>query len=217
MTTFAPKKCRCAVCGKEADFRVLMSTNTFGGSQDLDTRPPEMKRSTMHLWVQECPGCGYVSEEISDGTNITAEYLKSDEYKTCRGINFKSTLAQRFYKYYMINMIDENVEDAFYASLHSAWASDDEEDVENADRCRKHCLELSDEMVKQGYIDEDTISVMKSDFLRRSKQFDKVIEAYEKTAFEEEILNYIIKFEVERARAADDKCYTIEDTGFKFE
>lgn len=215
MSSFAPVNCKCAVCGKESEYMVLRSTNTFGGYQDLDTRPPEMKRSTMHLWIQECPECGYVSGEVSDETSITSEYLRSDEYLSCNNISFKSELAQRFYRYYMINMRDDNVEDAFFAALHSAWASDDKEDRNNSIRCRNHCLDLADKM--EEYLDKNTIAVMKSDLLRRNGQFDKVIEIYENLNLGDELLDAIIKFQVEKAKEEDDKCYRLDDTGYKFD
>lgn len=215
MSSFAPVNCKCAVCGKESEYMVLRSTNTFGGYQDLDTRPPEMQRSTMSSWIQECPECGYVSDEVSDETGITIEYLKSDEYLSCKNITFKSELAQRFYRYYMINMLDENVKDAFFAALHAAWASDDKEDRENSIRCRNHCLELADKM--EEHLDKNTVTVMKSDLLRRNGQYDKVIALYENLSLGEELLDAIIKFQVERSKEKDDKCYTLGDIGYKFD
>ena len=64
----------CAVCGATHRYRILTSTNAFG-SPDLDLRPPQMKRGTMPLWVQECPSCGYTAEDVSDPTQIPREYL----------------------------------------------------------------------------------------------------------------------------------------------
>ena len=51
MTTVFPQTVRCSVCGAENEMMVVASTNTFGGTMDLDTRPPEMKRSTMRKEV----------------------------------------------------------------------------------------------------------------------------------------------------------------------
>ena len=72
----------CAVCGKESEYSVLNSTNTFG-SPDLDLRPPEMRRSTMHIWIQECPFCGYISKDVTDETSVTKELLSSERYLKC--------------------------------------------------------------------------------------------------------------------------------------
>ena len=69
MTTLDEAKKKCAVCGKISAHFEVTSTNTFG-APDLDTRPPEMMRSTMDMWVQECPSCGYLSggsEKLREG------------------------------------------------------------------------------------------------------------------------------------------------------
>ena len=63
MTTMFRQKYKCAVCGTEKEFYGIASTNSFG-SPDLDLRPPEMQRSTMGQWIQQCPKCGYVSGSI---------------------------------------------------------------------------------------------------------------------------------------------------------
>ncbi|MBO4868383.1 MAG: hypothetical protein J5585_01590 [Clostridia bacterium] len=136
MPTFATARMKCAVCGKESAHRVIYSTNCFGSS-DLDTRPPEMKRSTMDFWVQECPKCGFVSGRIDDSTSITPEFLESSSYKTCDELSFNSKLASRFYRQYMIKAYENNEREAFFALLHAAWACDDMNDTENAAYCRR--------------------------------------------------------------------------------
>ena len=208
MSTFGSKMCKCAICGEESEHEILMSTNTFGGSMDLDTRPPEMYRSTMFLWVQECPFCGYVSGSISDESTVAISYLKGDEYKNCNGMQFGSYLAKRFYKNYMINQTTGNKRGAFWASLRAAWASDDERDADAAVLCRKQCLELVDGLENQ--MDEDSITIMKVDLLRRTGQFEKAIELCQDAKMSDDLLNNIIKFEMERAKAEDDRCYTID-------
>ena len=125
MSTAARVTRKCSVCGKESEHRVLMSSNTFGGGPDLDTRPAEMMRSTMCYWVQECPHCGYISEDISDETSVGKEYLDSEEYIKCNNLKLPTDLANKFYKYYLLNIKDENPKDAFLAALHTAWICDD--------------------------------------------------------------------------------------------
>ena len=140
MSTFYVAEYKCAVCGETHEFRVIGSTNTFGGAPDLDLRPPEMPRSTMGCWVQECPSCGYVSSSVDEDTTINAEFLKTPEYLSCDGIDFKSELAARFYKYYEISLHDGRLRDAFFAILHAAWSSDDYQDDANAAHCRRLSL-----------------------------------------------------------------------------
>ena len=104
MTIIRDIETECSVCGETTEQPVLMSTNSWG-YPDLDLRPPEMQRATMHVWIQECPHCGYVAGDLSDELEISKDYLKCEEYKTCEGNDFKSDLAGRFYKRHMIARI----------------------------------------------------------------------------------------------------------------
>lgn len=79
MTTLYEEKARCAVCGTETEFTGIASTNAFG-SPDLDTRPPEMQRSTIFAWVQCCPECGYCSSDISKVPSQAVSVVHSPEY-----------------------------------------------------------------------------------------------------------------------------------------
>ena len=199
---------KCFVCGHKSEQRVLTSTNAFG-SPDLDLRPPEMKRSTMPMWIQECPYCGYISESLDDDTDIKSTFLKTDEYLSCSNIAFKSELAKKFYKYYMINLFDKNEEDAFYAVLHAAWACDDVTDYENAIYCRKLAINEIDKIIKNNY--NETLKVQKADLLRRACLFETVIDEYKNLAFEDETLKKIILFQIDKSKEKDNNCYTVAD------
>ena len=199
---------KCAVCGKESEQITLASTNTFG-SPDLDLRPPEMKRSTMCWWIQECPHCGYISESIDDETDVDKDFLQSVEYISCSGKVFASELAQKFYKYYLINLLDENEEDAFYAVLHASWACDDAEDIDNAVYCRKLAIVEIEKLIKE--TDNPTLLVQKTDLLRRAGLFQLVINDYGNINFDDELLNQIIAFEIEKSVQEDMNCYTVAD------
>jgi hypothetical protein len=50
VTTIFEEEATWAVCGSKQTVQEIGSTNSFG-AMDLDMRPPQMKRSTMHLWV----------------------------------------------------------------------------------------------------------------------------------------------------------------------
>lgn len=217
MSRIVPIECKCAVCGATNEYRGLASTNTFGGGPDLDLRPAEMQRSTMPVWIQECPECGYISEDVSDPTDVTQEWLQSEKYLTCDGISFVSDLAKQFYKYYLINMEDRNTEDAFFAVLHAAQACDDRNDTINAKRCRELAIPLATELIED-HENKDNIQLMRADLMRRAGQFDQLIDIYASVQFDEEMLNQILKFEIEKAQNKDVSCYRVEDvTGKKQE
>lgn len=202
MTTIMPQPVKCPVCENEFEIFVLGSTNAWG-APDLDLRPPEMQRSTMNQWVHECPNCGYVTSDFNISAEITSDFLKSDSYKSCDDLNFKHSLAERFYRQHLI--ASDNA-DKFYALLHCVWVCDDTGDEKNAEFIRTKCLEYMD----QFELNDDNL-IQRADLLRRSGQFERVIEEYSTKTFEEDIYNKLCSFEVEKAIQKDTSCYTVED------
>ena len=211
MSVIAKIKCKCSVCRKTNEYQTIMRRDISDGSPDLDLRTPEMKKSTMTLWLQECPKCGYVSKEVEDRSNVTKKWLKSEEYLSCDGISFVSGLAARFYKYYLICLKNGKPEDAFFAILHASWACDDAGDRENAVKCREKAADLADPVISEGTFHEESLMVMKADILRRSRQFDRLIDEYSSIRFQDDLLNRILKFQIEKAKEEDDDCYRVEN------
>ena len=83
MTKIELQKSTCAICGSTNEYHVICSTNTMG-PPDLDLRPAEMHRSTMPMWVQWCPDCGYCAGDITRETPGAADIMKSDAYQQIR-------------------------------------------------------------------------------------------------------------------------------------
>ena len=80
MTTQNSVTIICTLCNKENEFTEIMSSNEFG-SPDLDTRPPEMMRSTIFTWVQQCSRCGYCASNISINRPKAQDVIIGQEYK----------------------------------------------------------------------------------------------------------------------------------------
>lgn len=201
----------CSVCGEESTQTVIMSTNTLGGSPDLDLRPPEMMRSTMGWWIQRCPHCGYVADDLTDLSTVTRQWLEHEAYTSCNGHSFKSELAEMFYKSYLIHTADGNAEKAFFAALHGAWACDDEGAAEEAIHCRECALaELEKLIAAQMHL--ETCLVVKTDLLRRTGQFDRLIAEYTGKRFWNTLIDRVVEFQIEKAKQKDTGCYRITDT-----
>ncbi len=208
-----PKKC--VLCEREHTYPMIVSTSTFGAC-DLDLRPSELKRSTMPLWVMECPFCGYVAADISKLPTKTAEKRKVQNFVSSIAFlgagdkNFENELAARFYKQHTIAIAfgDENT--AFYALLYAAWACDDAKDKGNALFCRKKALEFLEPLILKDAGNEN-LPLIKADLLRRSGSFDAVIEQFSSKKLQNEAANKIVHFQVEKSKLKDDACYTVLD------
>ena len=212
MSTFMPVREVCFICGEENEYTEVASTNTFGGSMDLDTRPPEMQRSTMPYWVQRCPGCGYVAGTVSDKTSVDRAFLESDAYRTCDGIAFDSGLAERFYRQYLILKADGKAERAFYALLRVSWACDDADDEENAVLVRGMAVEAADRLLQScGAATKGFFTVIRADLMRRSGRLEELLEEYRDVKFGDKLYDDILDFERELARRGRTDCLTISD------
>ncbi len=208
MSTIRRQECTCAICGATQKYNYVGSSNTFGGEPDLDSRPPEMLRSTMGLWIH-CCDCGYISHEVSDKSNVSKEWLKSESYLTSEGLNFKSDLADSFYKSYLIKKYDNNIEDAFYMLIYAAWACDDINDVENAMICRKKAITISSELMQSGCENSEELLLVRADLMRRSGMFDELIKEYASVKIKNPLHIKILKFGIKKAKEHDASCYTV--------
>ena len=200
---------KCAICKKKSTQTILASSSTFGPS-DLDKRPPEMLRSTMWCWIQECPHCGYISGDIEKKVKINKKWLQSEEYINGNGVKFSSYLAKKFYKQFLICLQAEDTKGAFFAALHAAWVCDDTRDFDNAVFCRILALEMLKELLKSPDAEEDLV-IIRADLLRRTCDFDTLIEEYQNKKFSSDLLDQIIAFQIEKAKVRDDRCYTVGD------
>lgn len=182
MTTIMPLEIRCAVCGKESKHGVLTSTNNMG-PPDLDMRPAEMKRSTMAIWVQRGPHCGYCAAPIDEEAAGAAEVVASELYMKLMEEPAYPELARRFL---CQSALKENARehiDAGWSALYAAWACDDNGTPELAMECRRRASELFLQAGerRQGFLEDDGAEeALIADILRRCgrlKEAAKLCEA----------------------------------------
>lgn len=207
MSTFTKTTSVCAVCGEKSSHNTIMSTNCFG-SPDLDLRPSEMKRSTMPLWLEFCPNCGYVASSISKRTNIKKERLASLSPRDY-GLPVKSKLCERFLKQYLISVEEDNFKDAIYSALHAAWTCDDLGEKEAAAECRLLSLDALEKY--QSDVGKEDRLLLRMDLLRRTGQFEKLIGDYEGISFGKEPHDSILDFQLSKAKNRDSEVYRISD------
>ncbi|MCW5715234.1 MAG: hypothetical protein KIT43_12040 [Bauldia sp.] len=79
MTTIVTETVTCRSCGTASEQEKLAGTTSFGWP-DLDLRPPEMRRSTMRLWLQDCPSCGFVAADLSNASDAEKDAIKGERW-----------------------------------------------------------------------------------------------------------------------------------------
>ena len=208
MTLPYEKNLRCALCENEATFTGILSTNELG-SPDLDTRPSQMRRSSIFAWVQRCPVCGYCASDVSkvqpefesliceditaqeeQGHEATAWALihaawvcDSDEYRRQLIDNKFPELANSFLCKAIIDQEAQNYKSAAWALIHAAWVCDDAALFEKAVICRDKAADMliTAEQHDQQIGEQDvTSTAILIDLLRRSGRMDDATRAIAK-------------------------------------
>ena len=209
MTTIIPVDQKCSVCGYTSQQYVLGSTNSWGYA-DLDLRPAPMQRDTMNTWIVECPNCGYVAGNLENESGIKIDFVKSEAYTTCDDNEFEGKLSERFYRGFMIARETNNTRACFFNLHHCAWDCDDHNDPK-AIEMRKMALQYLDEMIESADEETNNLVLIKADMLRRTEQFDTLIEEYESVTLDDAQLDRVLKFQIKKAQEKDTACYTGED------
>jgi hypothetical protein len=209
MTTIFRKKKKCALCGHERECYEVASTNSFG-PMDLDTRPPEMQRSTINHWVQMCEKCGYSNtyvDELIPG--IGPDDLKTEEYEAILNDSGINKLPKAFllagHLYSKIN--DFKIARTMY--LHAAWAFDDLKKSNLAKQARNKAIESIGKCLTDS--DNVNIAVVSVDLNRRSGRFEEAEEIANRLIGNgaEDFLKKVLEFQIELCRNKDDKRHTV--------
>ena len=171
MTTWHEEMQKCCLCGSENECSVLGSTNTMG-SPDLDLRPAQMERGTMHGWFQECESCHYVSVDLTQASDNARSIVESDDYQALIGNSDLPPIARRFALCSLLNAHDREI--AGTALLRAAWVCDDEE---NSDQAKSFRNQAADTLKKlqpfENSEEHATLATMLIDVFRRAERFEE--------------------------------------------
>ncbi|HON06538.1 MAG TPA: hypothetical protein PLW02_00390 [Verrucomicrobiota bacterium] len=103
-----------------------------------------MARSTIKMWVQSCPYCGYCAPDISESIDKASEIIHSSDYKAQLKNQKFPELANKFLCYGMIEENAGNYAKAGKAYVHAAWVCDDNSAISDTRyRIRYGCDENS--------------------------------------------------------------------------
>ena len=214
MTTLFHEELTCALCGTKSEHTSVGSTNSLG-SPDLDLRPPEMKRSTMPYWVQECPECGYAYSCIEEAASQADKTLYSDSYLAISAGPLNGSLAGRFLKASLVSEGASDTERAGNYALNAAWAADDGGDSDGAISYRIRASKLlvaslvgADDTSEQSIVTR----VRVVDILRRALRWQEALDLADVLLGLEldPTIRSVLEFERSAASKQDGKCYTIQ-------
>jgi hypothetical protein len=215
MTTIGKLMVNCCLCGSGEAFKCVKSTNECG-LPDLDTRPPEMLRSTIFTWVQQCPECGYCATDISEAPTQGETVIYSSEYIQQLNDETYPDLANSFLCKALIDKASGDYAEAVWAVIHAAWACDDAKKAEAARKCRIKAADLITKATSAGQAvsDEDgEATAIQVDLLRRAGRITEArkILAENRGSISDETFSKILDFQDDLLKRGDVACHTIEE------
>ena len=203
MTTFFDEAMKCSCCGHNFEVTALGSSNAFG-PDDLDTRPPEMLRSTMMHWIHICPECGFVNLRHEEDNSDMLKYMRSDDYRTCEGYRLEG-LAAGFYRRGLIETEKNDPDSAMMSFLRAAWCSDDMGDDEKADICRDRAVTAAEDIESP---DCEQLLIL-ADMYRRMGRFFEFTDMYPDLSFSDENMQTILEAQKKLADTHDYGCHNV--------
>lgn len=176
MTTICTTTMRCPVCGTRSEHRGIMSTSAWGPS-DLDTRPPQMERSTMFAWVRRCPKCGYCARNSSATGPRAREIISGKEYREQLSDPACPGLANSFLCRGILDRESGDYATATWDLMHAAWVCDDAGHADQAIACRRKAADMFKEAEGHGQQvagqQDGSGTAILVDLLRRSGRRDE--------------------------------------------
>ena len=209
MNTIKNIEKKCAVCGYNYHYQKLYNDETFG-MRDLDTRPPGIARTFMHLMVEKCPKCGYTNYDIRQ---ILIDFQKSeldDEHYQLILNNANINFALKKFMLIALLLEKRDAKKAGMSYLRASWMADDSKDTTTALKMRSkaiHFLELSlkDE-------DNQNIRIIIVDLYRRISMFEEAYD-YAKYLYDnfgmEDYKRDILQYQMQLCLAKDNLDHTM--------
>jgi len=216
MTTVFLKEKKCFVCGTGSRYPETSSAMSFSGPRDLDSRPAEMQRSSVYLWVQRCLSCGYCAPDISVGGDGLKAQVTAEAYvKQLNDPHFPET-ANSYLCQAMILEEKQDFASAGWALLFAAWVSDDGGKKESSRECRKRAISYFERARQRHQAfapsrGEEVVILV--DLFRRSGQFNAASNLCDielQAGHDQHILDVLL-YEKELIGAVDIRKHTVRE------
>ena len=201
-------KLKCAICGKESEQQIILSSNTFGTKTQLDLRVVGGKTSLSDK-IQQCPHCHYVNNNIEENIGIGINELKCVKYQEVLNSNIDDTAKNFILNAILLDKVKQK-RNAGVMYHFASWVFDDLKDTENADKYRKKACDRILEVAIQE--DDGDTAVQCVDLLRRNGNYKKALELIAeigKTDIEE--IDKVLAFEKELIAKKDKTSHFVEE------
>lgn len=222
MTTFQRVMATCAVCGQVSEHEGLTSTNAFG-SMDLDSRPPEMERSTIDMRIMRCPGCGYCVQDIGNeitfsliGKEIALRVLASERYHEMQSNKKYVQLARDYACSALIWEECGRTDRAISAWMNAAWAMDDEKKAGPAAPLRREAVKgLLKSLSTKASAPADeraSVQIVIIDLQRRAGDMEEALETLSRATKDAgKLLEQLFAYEEHLISSGDRKCHRVDE------
>ncbi len=207
MTTLNRTLLRCAVCGEESEHLLTGSTYTTG-SPDFDTRPPELMRSTIIYWLQECPSCGYAAPDLREAHEAVGDIVRSSGYQQRQGAFVRHS--------FLLESLG-HFSEAGWTALHGAWLADDRGDEAEAGRLRLLATSLWKRGKTSGQNFMDSFHeefALVTDVFRRAGAFDEALATCRAGLDSEDLptlIEDLLRMELSLIQRRDTACHSLSE------
>jgi hypothetical protein len=197
------------------DYIVVGSTSTFW-SPDLDTRPSELKRSTIIAWVKRCSECGFCASDITNAPFLARSVVHSSQYVQQLSEETNPELANSFLCKALIDQDVGNYAAASWACIHAAWACDDAKKVNSAQKCRNKALDMINRSIAAGQSlseEKGEEIAIQADLFRRASHIEdaKNFIADKRNAITNDNVIKILDYQNYLLSKCDVSCHTIAE------
>ena len=191
MTRYVKRELICANCGHQFSDFALASTNSFGGSPNLDTPSGGMARQALLRAIHVCPQCHFCSTDIQTLLEGGAAAIASQRYINTFNSGALPECCRHWSCWGQILEAANHVSQAGWAYLKAAWACDDWQYEDGSNRYRRQairCFQAAQasnqsfrqdkEVFGQHTLEENAILV---DLFRRIRDFETATAIAKKT------------------------------------
>lgn len=213
MPKTAPLQKTCFICHLSSEQLIREATIQPGrvgpsGIMELEGRPKELSEFLMRKYLEVCPHCGYITEDIREETSITREFLQSPDYCCLQNPEIPPS-PSIYMSAARIKLEENNAEKAIELYIAAAWCADSVASREVAHSCRRKALSLifADNKTFVDIPSNRWISIL--DTLRRCKDFDAVIRhATNLLPIAGPVLQKVLDYELLCAKREDSEPHT---------